>query len=114
MEHEQERILELAAEIAKLIEGHPVTVEYRSMLEVMRRDADSLDLLEKLVALGRNLNEMAKGGREIEIVATDENRRIEERLRENSMVKAFIGAQKSYFNLVNQVIGRINHPKERA
>ena len=111
---EKEIIIQKAGELAVLLQKHPVTIEYARKLEEMKGDSRSRELYDLLVAIGRELHGKYRKGESPRLEDTEQNRLLEEELRENRLVREFISAQKEYLNLVSRIRELIQNPEMPA
>jgi len=102
-------IINKARELAELIREHPITTRYRETSDRMKNDVSAQRLLEKLVMLGRDLNEqilkgeVAKaGGAELELLKIE--------FEKNALVKEHLLAQKEYLDLLKNIQEHIKNP----
>ncbi len=98
--------------LSDMIRGHPLAAAYRKNLALMNGDPQSRKLLARLVALGKELHDMAGRSGEIRARQSEENMELELALRGNSLVKEFINSEREYFGLLAAVNDRIVHPEE--
>lgn len=107
MNEKTDQIIEKAKQLSLLISEHPSTCEYTETTEKMKKDFTSQRLLERLVFLGRDINEMALSGQPPELKKNQEYEFIKNELDGNQLVKRHITAQKEYLALLKGVIQRI-------
>ena len=112
MDNNIEHILEKARELAALVKQHSITKRYEENLLMMREDEKSQQLLSKLITMGRELNEKASRGEEMELDNSVENRILREELEGNDLVKSFIRSQREYLEFTQKIISRIQNPEE--
>jgi len=111
MENELENIIAKAAELSSLIRSSGAAMEYESRLAEISRDRGSLELLDRLTAAGREIHEKTELGETIVPGHSAEYQLIEEELKDNQLVKDFLLAQKSYLQLMQDVINLIKDPE---
>lgn len=102
----------MARDLSGLIQDHPVTHRYREALLLIKDDAGSLELLTRLIGLGKELDRKAREGKDVAADSSPENEYLRRELAGNDLVKTFIASQKEYLNLVREVIDRIKNPRE--
>jgi cell fate (sporulation/competence/biofilm development) regulator YlbF (YheA/YmcA/DUF963 family) len=112
MEEEIKGIVREAVILSDMIRRHPLAVEYQKNLARMNGDPESRRLLARLVALGKDLHDMADRSEEMVTRQSPENMELELALRSNSLVKEFIASERGYFGLLAAVHNRIAHPEK--
>lgn len=103
-------IIEKAKKLALLLKAHPVTTRYEESLEVMKGDRDAQGVLEKMVMLGRDLNEKLQGD-ESEGPGPAEQMLLKEEMDRHPEVQEHIIAQKDYLVMVQKVQDLIRNPE---
>ena len=112
MENEIEMILKAAQELGTMLQNHDMTQRYHHDLSLMEKDMQSQRLLQRLVAMGDELNRKAINKEEIKAEDTMENKILEKELESNALVKSFIRSQKDYLALIHALTDRIHNPRE--
>ena len=110
MEKELQNIISKAAELSGLIQRHETARAYTRSLAEIRGDRASLDLLNRLTAAGKEIREKADQGEDAVSGRSAEYQMIEDELRGNQLVKDFLLAQRSYLQLMQDVINLIKDP----
>jgi cell fate (sporulation/competence/biofilm development) regulator YlbF (YheA/YmcA/DUF963 family) len=76
---------------------------YRDLLSKMKEDTTAQEIYSRLVKLGKDLAELKDTGTEIGEEFIRENESLKSDLAENALVKAFVEAQKNYFEMMSAV-----------
>lgn len=113
MSKDLEQVIVKAIELSHLIQKHPATVRFEEARELMQKDVKSQQLLDRLISLGKILNEKAIAGEEAFIEENEEMMELKIQLEKNSLVKSFISSQKEYLGLIHTLIEKINNPDEK-
>lgn len=103
-------IIEKTAELALILREHPAAKEYAATSETMSKDRQSQKLLEKLVFLGRDINEKISLEIEVSIEKNAEYELMKREFESNEIVKRHILSQKEYLILLNRIIALIKDP----
>lgn len=104
-------IIEKAQKLAQLLKAHPVTIRYEESLEVMKGDRDAQSVLEKIVMLGRDLNEKLQGDNSGG-PGPAEQMLLKEELDKHPEVQEHIIAQKDYLAMIQKVQDLIRDPEK--
>jgi cell fate (sporulation/competence/biofilm development) regulator YlbF (YheA/YmcA/DUF963 family) len=96
-------ITQMAQDLSRLINQHECTVMYRDLLSKMKEDTTAQEIYSRLVKLGKDLAELKDTGTEIGEEFIRENESLKSDLAENALVKAFVEAQKNYFEMMSAV-----------
>ena len=103
-------IVEKAQYLNTLIQKHSVYIRYMDALQKLVHDYKSQHLLEKLVIMGKEVNERLYSEGEHMGSNIAEQQVLKTELENNPLVKEFILAQKEHLNLLHKVIERIKYP----
>jgi cell fate (sporulation/competence/biofilm development) regulator YlbF (YheA/YmcA/DUF963 family) len=96
-------ITEMAENLSRLINAHESTIAYRDLLSKMKEDAKAQGIYARLVKLGKDLADLKDTGTEIGEEFIKENEALKIDLAESALVKAFVEAQKNYFEMMSSV-----------
>jgi len=110
MKEDYSKIIEKAKELSVLIKEHEITQSYDKSIEEMKKDIRAQELLAKLVMIGRDLDQMAQEGGDMQTEQSAENQMLREELENNKMVKQHIMAQKQYLSMIQIMQERIKNP----
>jgi len=102
-------IIKKARELSILIKEHEITRRYRETSEKIKNDVSAQRLLEKLVMLGRDLNEQLLKGEEAK-AGEAELEFLKSEFEKNILVKEHLLAQKEYLNMLKSIQERIKNP----
>ncbi len=110
MSDNYENIIIMARELSDMIKSHEITIHYNASLELIKKDKSAIELLEKLVIYGRELNEQHARGCEIMPESSQEVQLLRDELDKNVKVKNHLLCQKEYLNMLQEVMNRIKNP----
>lgn len=96
-------ITEMAENLSRLINAHESTIAYRDLLSKMKEDTKAQGIYARLVKLGKDLADLKDTGTEIGEEFIKENEALKIDLAESALVKAFVEAQKNYFEMMSSV-----------
>ena len=104
-------IIEKARKLAQLLKAHPVTRRYEESIETMKGDRNAQGVLEKIVMLGRDLNEKLQGD-DTAGPGPAEQMLLKEELDKHPEVQEHIIAQKDYLVMIQKVQELIREPEK--
>jgi cell fate (sporulation/competence/biofilm development) regulator YlbF (YheA/YmcA/DUF963 family) len=96
-------IIQKAGELSQLIVSHGITLRYRNALTLIKSDSSAQQIYERLVNLGKVLAEVKDSGKELGDDFVKENESLSVDLANHPIVKEFVEAQKSYFEMMAAV-----------
>ena len=105
-------IIQKASELSELIKSHDISRQYDESLAKLSKDRAAQNLLEKLVLVGKKLNEKASKGENQTLGPSAESTLLNEQLEKNELVKSHILIQKQYLNMIHLTMEKIKNPVE--
>jgi len=114
MQDEIDTIIKKAGELSAIISEHGITRRYTESLELLKHDRRSMELLDTLISLGRDLSEKISRNEPASAGNTAENDLLKRELDSNILIKNYLLAQKEYLNLLGQVIEKIKNPPQSS
>jgi cell fate (sporulation/competence/biofilm development) regulator YlbF (YheA/YmcA/DUF963 family) len=104
-------VIDKADELNQIINSHEITLRYKNALSLIKTDSSAQEIYGRLVNLGKVLAEVKDSGKELGDDFVRENESLSVDLANNPIVKEFVEAQKSYFEMMAAVQKKISIEK---
>jgi len=105
----EKTIIKKSKELSTLLQTSDIAKKYIESIEKMKSDSKSQKLMERLVVMGKELNDKLVKGEDL-ASSSVEKKLLEDELKENLIVREHLSIQKEYLNLIQKVQEKIKNP----
>jgi cell fate (sporulation/competence/biofilm development) regulator YlbF (YheA/YmcA/DUF963 family) len=105
-----EDIFESARDLGLLILEEPSVQRFREIADLLNEDERSVDLLNRLISIGKELREHPEATGEALSDMVEEFEWVKAELENNELVKNYITLQKEYVELLTAVLEKVKTP----
>jgi len=98
-----EDILDKAAELGRMIQETTIYQNYKSTLDNVEKDPESSELMNKYNSMVESLDQRIAHGDTIESFEQESLKELTHEIENNNVLMDFLGAQKKYSNLLNEI-----------
>jgi len=110
MTQNYDNIIKEAKKLVTLIKNHEITTQYQTSLTEINKNIKSQELLNKLVLLGKEINDQLSQSKKISPTQTKEFESLKNELNKNNLVKTHISNQNAYSKMLQEIIDLIKDP----
>ncbi len=110
--NEKDSLLHQAEELSLLIKDTLIYREFTECRELLNRDQEATELVNRLVSLGKEISENMNLGEDSSQETLTELEDLKAGFNDNEIAHKYMESQKNYLGLLDEVIKRIINPED--